>query len=55
MEKMNITIIGAGVMGLACAGELAKEYSDIMIVEKYSSFGQETSSRNSEVVYAGIY
>lgn len=55
MEKVNITIIGAGVIGLSVAAELAQKYKDIIIVEKYPSFGQETSSRNSEVIHAGIY
>jgi L-2-hydroxyglutarate oxidase LhgO len=55
MEKVNITIIGAGVIGLSVAAELARLNQDIVIVEKYPSFGQETSSRNSEVIHAGIY
>lgn len=55
MEKTKITIVGAGIIGLAIAAELSKEYSDIVVIEKNSSFGQETSSRNSEVVHAGIY
>ena len=55
MEKADITIIGAGVVGLAIAYELSKAYRDIIVVEKNSSFGQEISSRNSEVIHAGIY
>ncbi len=55
MEKVNITIIGAGVIGLSVAAELARQNQDIVVVEKYPSFGQETSSRNSEVIHAGIY
>ena len=55
MHKINITIIGAGVIGLAIARELSKDYEDILIVEKNNSFGQEISSRNSEVIHAGIY
>lgn len=55
MENVNITIIGAGVVGLAVARELASHYKNILIIEKNSSFGQETSSRNSEVIHAGIY
>lgn len=55
MEKVNITIVGAGVIGLATAWELSKAHKDILIIEKNSSFGQETSSRNSEVIHAGIY
>ncbi len=55
MEKVNITIVGAGVVGLAVGYELSKAYSDVLIIEKNLSFGQETSSRNSEVIHAGIY
>lgn len=55
MEKTDITIIGAGVIGLAVGAELSKYYKDIIIVEKNASFGQETSSRNSEVIHCGIY
>lgn len=56
MEKVKYTIIGAGVIGLAVAYELSKDTDvDIVVFEKYPSFGQETSSRNSEVIHAGIY
>jgi len=55
MEKIEITIIGAGVIGLAIAAELSKVCNDIFVIEKNLSFGQETSSRNSEVIHAGIY
>lgn len=51
----EITIIGAGVIGLAIAEELSAKYSDIFVIEKHLTFGQETSSRNSEVIHAGIY
>lgn len=49
------TIIGAGVVGLAVAAELSKIHNDVLLIDKNSSFGQETSSRNSEVIHAGIY
>lgn len=55
MEKVEITIVGAGVIGLAIGRELSKIYKDILIIERNSTFGQETSSRNSEVIHAGIY
>jgi len=51
----GITIIGAGVVGLAIAEKLSEEYNNVFLIEKHSSFGQETSSRNSEVIHAGIY
>ena len=55
MDKIKITIIGAGVVGLAIAAELSQEYSDIIVLEKHEKFGQETSSRHSEVIHSGIY
>lgn len=55
MEKVSITIIGAGVVGLAIAAELSRKHSDIVLLEKELSFGQGTSSRNSEIIHAGIY
>ena len=55
MDEVKITIIGAGVIGLAIGAELSKNFTDIFIIEKNESFGQETSSRNSEIIHAGIY
>lgn len=55
MEKVSTTIIGAGVVGLAIAAELSQKYNDIVLLEKETSCGQGTSSRNSEVIHAGIY
>jgi len=55
MEKVNILIIGAGVVGLAIAEKLSKTLEDIVVVEKEESFGRHTSSRNSEVIHSGIY
>jgi L-2-hydroxyglutarate oxidase LhgO len=51
----EVTIIGAGVIGLAIAEKFSEEYNNVFLVEKHLSFGQETSSRNSEVIHAGIY
>jgi len=51
----DITIIGAGVIGLAIGEKLSSYYNNVFIIEKHPSFGQETSSRNSEVIHAGIY
>jgi L-2-hydroxyglutarate oxidase LhgO len=53
--QITTTVIGAGVVGLAVAAELSKIHKDVMILERNPSFGQETSSRNSEVIHAGIY
>jgi L-2-hydroxyglutarate oxidase LhgO len=55
MTDAEITIIGAGVIGLAIAEKISEEHSNVFLIEKHLSFGQETSSRNSEVIHAGIY
>jgi L-2-hydroxyglutarate oxidase LhgO len=51
----EITVIGAGVVGLAIAEKVSEKYKNVFLIEKHISFGQETSSRNSEVIHAGIY
>lgn len=53
MEKFNITVIGAGIVGLAISSKLPP--GNNLVLEQYESFGKETSSRNSEVIHAGIY
>jgi len=55
MEEIDILIIGAGVIGLSVARELSQEEKSIAVLEKNNSFGQETSSRNSEVIHGGMY
>lgn len=51
----DAVVIGAGVVGLACARALAERGRSVVILERHERFGVETSSRNSEVVHAGIY
>jgi L-2-hydroxyglutarate oxidase LhgO len=48
-------IIGAGVVGLAIAAQAAQPGSSVCLIERHDSFGRETSSRNSEVIHAGLY
>lgn len=55
MEDIGVLVVGSGVVGLAVARELSKISPDIFVIERHNSFGQETSSRNSEVIHAGIY
>jgi len=50
-----ITVIGAGVVGLAVAAQVSGKGRDVYILEKNETFGKETSSRNSEIIHAGIY
>ena len=54
-NKFSITIIGAGIVGLAIAEELSKFYTNIVVIEKEDTFGQHVSSRNSEVIHSGFY
>jgi L-2-hydroxyglutarate oxidase LhgO len=51
----DIVVIGAGVIGLAIASELASPGRTLYVLERNAQFGQETSSRNSEVIHAGLY
>lgn len=55
IDSLNITVIGAGVVGLSITEELSANYKHVLLIEKNDGFGQETSSRNSEVIHAGIY
>ncbi|KAJ0965000.1 hypothetical protein J5N97_026138 [Dioscorea zingiberensis] len=54
-EKVDVVVIGAGVVGLAVAREMVLKGRDVLVVESASTFGTGTSSRNSEVIHAGIY
>ena len=53
--KVDCLIIGGGIAGVAIGRSLAPLYKNIFLIEKNSQLGQETSSRNSEVIHAGIY
>ena len=55
MEHVDVMIVGAGVIGLAIASEIARQDHEIYVLEKELTYGQGTSSRNSEVIHAGIY
>lgn len=55
MEKIDCVVIGAGVVGLAVASRLAQAGRDVIVLEAGSAIGTGTSSRNSEVIHAGIY
>ncbi|TAK65240.1 MAG: NAD(P)/FAD-dependent oxidoreductase, partial [Bacteroidetes bacterium] len=52
---VEVLIIGGGIVGLACAAESAQRGFSTMLIERHQSFGQEASSRNSEVIHSGIY
>ncbi|HMK88851.1 MAG TPA: NAD(P)/FAD-dependent oxidoreductase [Methylocystis sp.] len=53
--EVDTIVIGAGVIGLACAAALAQDSPDVFVVETEASIGAGCSSRNSEVIHAGIY
>ncbi len=55
MPDVAVTVIGGGVVGLAVARELASGRQPIFLLERNERYGMETSSRNSEVIHAGIY
>ena len=54
-EQVDCVVIGAGVVGLAVAARLAEMGRDVVVLEQHDLIGSETSSRNSEVIHAGIY
>jgi L-2-hydroxyglutarate oxidase LhgO len=54
-ERVDAVVIGAGVVGLACARALALQGREVLVLEKAEAIGTETSSRHSEVIHAGIY
>ncbi len=54
-DAVDVTIIGAGVVGLAVAAEVAGEKRQVFVLERRETFGRETSSRHSGVIHAGIY
>ena len=55
MERVETVVVGAGVVGLAVARALALAGREVIVLEAAGAIGTETSSRNSEVVHAGIY
>jgi L-2-hydroxyglutarate oxidase LhgO len=55
MERADTVVIGAGVVGLACARALAVSGREVVVLESEGAIGTATSSRNSEVIHAGIY
>ena len=55
VERLDCVVIGAGVVGLAVARALAIAGREVIVLEAANAIGSETSSRNSEVIHAGIY
>ncbi|ABD89482.1 NAD(P)/FAD-dependent oxidoreductase [Rhodopseudomonas palustris] len=55
MDNVECVVVGAGVVGLAVARRLARAGREVVVVEAAETIGTVTSSRNSEVIHAGIY
>ncbi len=55
MDRVDVAVIGAGLVGLATARALALAGREVVILEAEDAIGTHTSSRNSEVIHAGIY
>jgi L-2-hydroxyglutarate oxidase LhgO len=55
MESVDVVVVGAGVVGLAVVRRLALDGLAVMVLEAEDAIGTQTSSRNSEVIHAGIY
>ena len=54
MEQVDAVVIGAGVVGLAVGRALALQGREVLVLEAENAIGTGTSSRNSEVIHAGI-
>ena len=55
MDQVDVLVVGAGVVGLAAARALALQGLEVLIVEAAAGIGTGVSSRNSEVIHAGLY
>jgi glycerol-3-phosphate dehydrogenase len=55
MDRVNVLIIGGGVVGCAVAEALSRRWQDVFLVEQFPKLGMSTSSRNSGVIHSGIY
>jgi L-2-hydroxyglutarate oxidase LhgO len=55
MDRVDCVVVGAGVVGLAIARQLARAGREVIVLEAAEAIGTVTSSRNSEVIHAGIY
>ena len=55
MFKSEAVVVGAGVIGLSVARSLAARGLEVLVLEQAAGIGQGISSRNSEVIHAGLY
>jgi len=54
-HEADVVVVGAGVVGLAAAAALARSQRGVLVLERHGRIASEISSRNSEVIHAGIY
>lgn len=54
-DVLDVVIVGGGAIGMACAAVLARRGASVAVLERHRRLGQETSSRNSGVIHAGLY
>jgi L-2-hydroxyglutarate oxidase LhgO len=54
-HEVDVVVVGAGVVGLAAAAALARSHRGVVVLEQHDRIASEISSRNSEVIHAGIY
>ena len=54
-QRYDAVVVGAGIIGLACARELSSRGMKVVLIDKANIVGAETSSRNSEVLHAGMH
>ena len=55
MQRVGYVVIGAGVIGLAVARDVAMRGHEVIVLEREDAIGTQMSARNSEVIHAGIY
>ena len=55
MDRVNVVIIGGGVVGCAIAREVSRHVQDVFLLEQSPRLGMATSTRNSGVIHSGIY
>lgn len=55
IDEVECVVIGAGIVGLACAAAIAKSGHEVLVLEAENAIGMHSSSRNSEVIHAGLY
>ena len=55
MDRVNVVIVGGGVVGCAVARAASKKYGDVFVLEQMPKLGMGASTRNSGVIHSGIY